>query len=175
MLIEIMYEKGVGDGQGKDYRTNKVITTLGIWWKNTKGHRPDVFYLFIYYFIPLPRESRSSSDSFRWWFDSGTSRASSFCTSPDPVRSCRPCRRSAPHRSPFERICAGTASPTAPECRLSAHQWWSPENPHKPFNTNATLHRVRDIFFLFFFFSYRRNYSKFHSTPVVFVFLLRLI
>lgn len=80
----------------------------------------------LYCSIVSPRASRNSWGSSQWWFDWGTSTASAACTSPGPVRSCRPGRRSAPRRWLFARTCAWTASPTAPACRLSARRWWSP-------------------------------------------------
>lgn len=82
--------------------------------------------ILLYCSTVSPRASRNSWGSSQWWSDWGTSTASAACTSPGPVRSCRPGRRSAPRRSPFARTCAWTASPTAPACRLSAHRWWSP-------------------------------------------------
>lgn len=87
--------------------------------------------------VVSPRASRNSWGSSRWWSDWGTSTASAACTSPGPVRSCRPGRRSAPRRWPFARTCAWTASPTAPACRLSAHRWWSPAGTQT--GRNATV------------------------------------
>lgn len=108
------------------------VDILSLWSiHNIITHQNGVFFFsnYIVYVLSrlvLPRVLRNSWGSSQWLFGPGTSTACASGTSPAPARSCRPGRRSAPRRWPFARTCAGKASPTAPECRPSAHRWWSP-------------------------------------------------